>query len=72
MYEVRKGEGEDATKERCGRESRMNFIDSIKSFFKAPEVDPVAIARRDALMSASDACDAAFLAAPRDTRAALA
>ena len=48
----------------------MSFIDSIKSLFKAPEVDPIAIALRDAFMAASDTCDAAFLAVdPYTTRA---
>ena len=42
----------------------------VASIGKAPEVDPIAIALRDAFMAASDACDAAFLAVdPYTTRA---
>jgi len=38
----------------------MNFIDTVKGFFKGPKVDPVAVAARDAFNAASNAYDTDF------------
>lgn len=40
----------------------MNFINTIKAFFRTPNVDSVAVTIRAAFIAASDAYDAAFLA----------
>jgi hypothetical protein len=50
-------------------ELHMNFIQAVKDFFKAPKVDPVAIAVGEAFSDASDTYDAAYsklLAAPTE------
>jgi hypothetical protein len=38
----------------------MSFIDTLKAFFRAPKVDPAAIAAADAFSAAITACDAAI------------
>ena len=49
---------------------RVNFIDTVKAFFKGPKVDHVAFAARDAFSAASDAYDTAFhVIEPYTTRA---